>query len=154
MDCSFVFDESVFSERLQELMFEKDLNQSELAEKIGVKSSTISRYLSGQKIPEVEILVRLADYFNCTVDFLIGRSETFPQGAKYLKCPKFSQQLEKIILNSKKSKYRIQKDTEIPKTVMYYWQTGKYQPSIDNIIKLANYFENTVDYIIGRIEFD
>ena len=62
-------------ERLNELMREENLNQSKLAERIGVKQNTISAWLCGKKEPSITSLWLLADYFNVEVDFIIGRKD-------------------------------------------------------------------------------
>jgi len=67
--------EIIIIKRLDELMKEKGLNQSRLAEKIGVRQNTISAWLCGRKEPSITSLWLLADYFNVEVDFLIGRKE-------------------------------------------------------------------------------
>lgn len=144
-----------FAERLKELMIELDINQTQLSKIINVESSTISRYLSEQNVPEIEILICLADCFNCSIDFLVGRSENYlNSGTSYKECPTFSVQFKKLLSHFKVSKYKLQKEARISKTIMYYWETGKYQPSIENIIKLANYFDCSIDYILGRVDYN
>ena len=61
--------------RLNELMRENGLNQSRLADKIGIKQNTISAWLRGKKEPSITSLWLLADYFNVEVDFIIGRKD-------------------------------------------------------------------------------
>lgn len=52
------------------------MTQTELAEKIGVRQAAISEYESGEKIPGVENLIRLADALNCSLDELCEREGT------------------------------------------------------------------------------
>ena len=63
----------LFSERLKALRKEKDLKQSELAEAINVTQRKISYWETGQLEPDLENLWKLSDYFNVSVDFLIGK---------------------------------------------------------------------------------
>ncbi len=63
------------AERIRELMREQSLNQVQLAAKIGVKQNTISAWLLKKKQPSIQSLWLLADYFQVSVDYLIGRSE-------------------------------------------------------------------------------
>ena len=58
-------------EKLLKMRKIKGLSQIELAEKIGVKSNTISQYESGKRNPNFKILKKLAKVLNCTVDELI-----------------------------------------------------------------------------------
>lgn len=63
----------LFNERLKALRKEKDLKQSELAEAINVTQRKISYWETGQLEPDLENLWKLSDYFNVSVDFLIGK---------------------------------------------------------------------------------
>ena len=63
------------SERIKELMKEQGLNQVKLADKIGVKQNTISAWLLQKKEPCINSLWLIADYFDVSVDCLIGRCD-------------------------------------------------------------------------------
>ncbi len=67
--------EVTFCEVLKQLMAEENLNQVQLAEKAGVAQNTISAWLSKKKEPSIRSLWLLADYFNVTLDFLVGRKD-------------------------------------------------------------------------------
>lgn len=51
----------------------RKMTQTELAQKIGVRQAAISEYESGEKIPGVENLIRLADALHCSLDELCER---------------------------------------------------------------------------------
>lgn len=61
--------------RLQEIRKSEKITQEQLAEIIGVKANTISQYESGVREPNIRTLIDLADLFDVTVDYLIGRSD-------------------------------------------------------------------------------
>ena len=65
-------EQTMFIRRLTILMDEKDLTQTELASKIGITNVTISRYLSGERKPRIEIVTKLAEVLGTTVDYLLG----------------------------------------------------------------------------------
>lgn len=64
-----------FSDILKQLMKESSVNQVKLSKDIGVSQSAISAWLLNKKEPSITSLWLLADYFNCTVDELIGREK-------------------------------------------------------------------------------
>lgn len=64
-----------FQTRLRELRKGKQINQTTLGTEIGITLKQIQRYESGQNEPTLSVLWHLADYFNVTVDYLIGRSD-------------------------------------------------------------------------------
>ena len=61
--------------RLKELRKAKGLTQSELAKVIGYSSLSYARYEKGEREPDIRTLCELADYFNVSVDYLLGRTE-------------------------------------------------------------------------------
>ncbi|VIF92291.1 transcriptional regulator [Clostridioides difficile] len=66
----------MFGERLKELRLKSKLKQSELGEKIGVSASTIGMYEQGRRFADQSTLIKLAEYFNVTTDYLLGFAKT------------------------------------------------------------------------------
>ena len=64
-----------FAERLRELRREKGVTQLEMANFMGVKHRSYQNYEGGDRRPDYEKLVALADYFGVTTDYLLGRSD-------------------------------------------------------------------------------
>ena len=64
--------QEIFVKRLIELMENANMTQIELAQKIGTTNVTISRYLSGERSPRIEILTQIARVFNVSIDYLLG----------------------------------------------------------------------------------
>ena len=60
------------AQRIKELRIEKNYNQAELAKLCNVKQSCVSKWERGETLPDVEIIIALAQLFNVTTDYLIG----------------------------------------------------------------------------------
>lgn len=67
--------EVLIIQRINELLKSEGLNQSKLANGIGVNQSTVCNWLNGKKEPSIESLWKLADFFDVSIDYLIGRKE-------------------------------------------------------------------------------
>lgn len=63
-----------FSEQLKKLRKENKLSQKSLAENIGIAQSAIANYETGYRIPSRDILMKIADYFQITLDDLVCRA--------------------------------------------------------------------------------
>ncbi len=50
--------------------------------------------------------------------------------------------------------YRVAKDTSIAQATLIDWKNGKYTPKIDKLQKLADYFNVTLDYLLGKEDRD
>ena len=59
--------------KLKELRKELGLSQAKLAEQIGIAQNTLSQYETSMRQPDNETLLKLADFFDVTVDYLLGR---------------------------------------------------------------------------------
>ena len=64
-----------FAERLRELRIDKDAGQKEVGAIIGVSDSSIRKYESGERTPGPESIVKLADFFGVSTDYLLGRTD-------------------------------------------------------------------------------
>jgi transcriptional regulator with XRE-family HTH domain len=63
---------SKFSDRLKDLREEQKLSQRQLAEAVGTSQANISRWEAGTQDPSTEWIVRLAEYFRVTTDYILG----------------------------------------------------------------------------------
>ena len=61
--------------RLLELRLERNMSQQRLAMELSMTQNTISRYENGEREPGIKELIRIADYFNVSLDYLLERSE-------------------------------------------------------------------------------
>ncbi len=63
------------SERLHSLRKEQMLTQTDAAKAAGISMKSYCRYESGEREPTASVLVRIADFYNVTTDYLLGRSD-------------------------------------------------------------------------------
>lgn len=66
---------SSFSSRIKELRKERKLKQQEAANEFSVKLRTYQGYEYGESYPEVAKLLIIADFFNVSLDYLMGLSD-------------------------------------------------------------------------------
>lgn len=64
-----------FSERLRQLREERGVSQAAVSKVLGVSRYAIYAYEKGKSAPTLDGLVALADYFDVTLDYLLGRSD-------------------------------------------------------------------------------
>lgn len=70
---------SDFGERLKRLRKDKDITQGQLAEVIGVVPSAIGKYERLEtSYPSIDALIKLANYFNVSIDYLLRGVNTVP----------------------------------------------------------------------------
>lgn len=66
-----------FAERLKTLISEKEISQKILAENTQLSDAIISRWIKGKRQPTADNIITIADYFDVTADYLLGRTEEY-----------------------------------------------------------------------------
>lgn len=59
--------------RIKDLREDRDMRQIDLANATGIDQRTISNYENGKSKPDSDALIRLADFFGVSIDYLVGR---------------------------------------------------------------------------------
>ena len=63
----------IFGNRLRSLRKANDIPQWKLAQVLGIDRTTVTNYETGKRMPDVVLLCKIADYFDVSVDYLLGR---------------------------------------------------------------------------------
>ena len=69
--------ENRFRHRIKALREDAQLTQKELGEKLGFSDTTITNYESGKRHPEYDTLIKIANLFGVTTDYLVGKDNTW-----------------------------------------------------------------------------
>lgn len=63
-----------FPERLKKLRKQEGLKKYKLSELCGLPSTSIGKYERGDAVPTIKALISIADHFNVSTDYLLGRT--------------------------------------------------------------------------------
>lgn len=80
----------IVAERLRMLRGTVSLSQAKLAQALGLKQSAVNRYENDQSDPPYETLLRYADFFDVSLDYIFGRTDD-PHGRTFQNQPKLEQ---------------------------------------------------------------
>ena len=141
---------SKFAENLESLMQERNLNAPALAKILNTDRSNITRYLRGERFPLFHGFIAILEYFNVSADVLLGLSD-YSNEQTFLPVPPFGKRLREVMAETKTTQYRIELDAKISGASMYKWLFNQSVPTVENLVKLAEYMEISVDYLLGRI---
>lgn len=61
-------------ERIRNLREDKDISQKELAKELHISQRSLSHYEIGDRDIPTEVLIKFADYFECSIDYLLNRT--------------------------------------------------------------------------------
>ena len=86
----------MFSDRLKKLRDENNVSQFDLSNYLGISQQALSKWENEKTEPDNESLVKIANYFNVSIDYLLGNSES-----KQIEKP-YDNDLEKVLFSKAK----------------------------------------------------
>lgn len=143
-----------FQNRFKELTDELNLkNKTQIAKQLGLTYATFVKIYSYGIYPTTPILIRIADYFNISVDYLVGNTDD--EYFEKTDSPKtFKERLEELKSENKiKSTYALAECIDIHRNNIAGWNKNDYIPTIDDLASIATCFNVSVDYLLGRTDF-
>lgn len=102
-------------------------------------------------MPSLKNIIMLADYFNCSIEFLLGIDDEnkLPHPKKQL--PDFGAHFKKVLKEKGSNLYRLSLLAGCKNTSPYYdWINGKSTPRIDSLYKISKVLDCSIDYLLGR----
>ena len=102
-------------------------------------------YIFDDGDPSLQTLVKLANYFEISIDYMLDRSES--NNFKKLKI-NFSKNLDKLLAENKVSILKFCKDLKISRSNFYRWRNGTL-PTLSKLILIADYFSISIDELVG-----
>ena len=136
-----------FQERLQELLSENDLSRLKLSKNIGISFETLNGYFNKDFYPELSVSIKIATYFDCSLQYLMGLSKDYNNGDK--NNLSFIETLKKLMKDNHISIEKLMKSLNMSEANYYRWKNDNNKPSMQSIIAIAKYFDVSIDYLIG-----
>lgn len=137
-----------FQERLQELLIENSLSRLGLSKKIGVSFETINGYFNKDYYPEICVAIKMADYFGCSLNYLMGFSDDYSVNDS--SGLSFVETLKKLMHEKSISIEKLMNTLGMSEANFYRWQRGASTPSMSSIVSIARFFDVTIDYLIAK----
>lgn len=143
-----------FHEKLKVLRKKKGLTQQEVADLVHVDRVRITNWENGKREPNFENLSMLACIFDVSIDFLLSEYLEISKEA-YLKLKEekknlFSVRLKELRLKKGLKQTELGEKVGVKQNTFTNWENGKREPSFENLIKLADLLEVSLDWLFGR----
>ena len=144
---------SNFVDRLEEQMILNDLTNGCLAEKIHIDKSTVASWRRGECAPSAQNFVKLVEFLRCSADYLLGLVE-FPNEQIIYSAPvcAYGRVLRNLLSERNLSQENFRKHMEISSYLLHKWLTDKNAPSVENLVRIASFFEISVDMLLQRVK--
>ena len=139
-----------FLKNLKDMINDKGMSFRAFSLDIGIHRRTMSRWFFDRS-PSPESVVKIANYFNCSIDYLLDRSDT-PNFIPSKTPATFYERYSLLKEQNSFSDYKIAKLCGIIPSAISNWKHGTI-PSFEIMVCLCDIFCCSFDYLIGRSEF-
>lgn len=131
----------MFKDKLKELRARNNLTQRELAQKLNLSYGTIAMYETGKRSPDYDTLNKIADLFNVSTDFLLGRDSSG-----------FGTRLKELREEKNLTRDALAKKLNISYSAVSKYETNVRFPDKETLRQLADFFNITLDFLLGRTD--
>ena len=140
---------SVFQTRLAKAFQGDTRSKAEIAKDIGISKDVFIRAMRTGLIPSTRTLIRIADYLEESVDYLLGLSDESTT-KKTLDNISFFQRLEQLKTQANKKYGTIAAEIGISRSQFSTWKQKNYIPSLEICYQLSLYFQISLDRLLAR----
>lgn len=137
-----------FQERLQDLLVENELSRLQLSKKIGISFETLNGYFNKGFYPELSVAIKIADYFDCSLQYLMGLTEDYQTSDK--NNLSFIDTIKKLLSENNLSIEKFMKALNMSEANYYRWKNKNNNPAMQSLIAIAKFFDVSIDYLVGH----
>lgn len=141
----------IIAESVTELLQDNSLTVQKFSRLSKISRSTIDGWLQEKHYPSLNQLISLADFFNCSIDYILHISDK-KEYEKSSERKDFIARFEERKQSLKVTKYQIAVACKTDIACINKWEKLGQKPRIDTVIDLAKFFGCSVDYILGRTD--
>lgn len=151
METSAIFKKR-FKELRKDLISELMCNGSDIPKILNIEYDVYTKIVEYGKIPKPIILIRIADYFNVSIMYLLGKTKD-PFIEKSENPKTFHVRYEELKAEYGITDYAIAQKLHISTSYTTRWKKYKYIPSLTNLNYLCEIFQVSLDYLLGRTDY-
>lgn len=140
-----------FQASLLEIINDKNYKRTELAPLIGISKDIISKATIYGIIPKVKSLIKIADFFNVSLNYLLAETDNdyfYPSENPTT----FHIRLKELSEKKQKKFSQIAHKMPFSRNLFQEWLRRGTLPSLDNLFALSKYFGVSPDYLLGRTD--
>lgn len=140
--------------RYEELRLDFEKKQGDIAEILNVKRNTYSKWENEINDMSVEKAIILANYYEVSLDYLLGLSDKKNNITNYsdVDWEKFQKRVKCIRYNHNLSQSELSLKLGFAQTTYSHYEIGDRRPTTLKVLVIAQYFNVSVDYLLGRTD--
>ena len=141
-----------FKNRLQSLLDKDDFDVVTFCKEKGISQAPIRNALTFGIVPSVLVLIKIANFFSISFDYLICEVEENNFIEAITPTPFFTR-YEQLRTERNLKHSQIANVMPFARNVISEWKRNGTIPSIDNLKSLSKFFKVSIDYLLGRTDY-
>lgn len=143
---------SEFVKNFKTLIDCEGITLSDIHKATGISKAQLGKYFAGSYEPSITNLVKICDYFNCSLDYILGLTideklyfKSQPQNAEL-----FIKRYYELLKINNTSHAEVCRKANCNRNNLVYWKHNKTFPTLEILRKFAEILNVSIDYLIGR----
>lgn len=141
-----------FQKRFNSILQDSDYTRSEIVKLIPLSQSTLSNALTYGIIPSTKTLVKIADFFDISINYLLSKTDNV-EFYKSSNAVSFQTRFENLCSEKGVTHYKVATDCLFDKSNISRWLSKGFLPELEIIELLCDYFKVSPDYLLGRTDY-
>lgn len=134
-------------QNLRKLRISKGLSQQQLADVMGISQQSINKYENHNVEPDISALIKIADYFETTIDYLVGHDSILEQTASDFK--QGGQTIQRIRKERGMTQEKLAELTGVASNSISRIERGVLIPALPTLIDICNALSTGADSILA-----
>ena len=141
-----------FQQRINDLIQDKDCTKYQFASSVGISKEVINRACLYGIIPSLQSLIKIADHLDVSLLYLLAKNNEndFIRSAQETT---FHERLQQLAREKDQKYSEIAHAMIFPESYFHDWFRTKTLPSLDYLLSIAEYFQVSPDYLLGRTDY-
>lgn len=127
-------------------------SQQEVCSALNIEQSTLANYENGKRVPKIEILMKIANYYHVSMDFLLGMEKSggndYSDFQLFDECFDFKERIRDLMKEQSMSEDDFMRLTGFDKLKKDSYLYGNRVPTIEDLIKIAGVLKVSTDYLL------
>lgn len=142
---------TIFKNRINELIELREKDKVKTCKSIGVDTRSISLAMEYGILPSTKTLIKIADYFEVSLHYLLGKTEDnyfYPTSEQ----SSFPERLKILLKERDITAYKLANYCHFDKSYITKWNKGKITPSLEFLELISDFFDVSIDFLLGRTD--
>lgn len=133
----------IIGQRINKLLMKNNMKQKELAKELGITDNTVSYFVNGSRVPNIQQIIKISQIFNVSTDYILGITKSCNKVKEH-----FSTRLRELREEKGLNQGQLADALEISRGSISFYENGERTPDIEVFDLICDFFNVSYDYML------